>query len=157
MFKRISDKDQMLRLRRRVERTETRQSDMETVNSIAFATLAEAGSIDDVTATEHTDMFAAWESSVAYSVGAIRQYDGQLYRCVQAHTAQDDWTPDAAASLWSKVGDPAEEYPAWSQPIGAHDAYGIGDKVTHNGKQWISTADNNVWEPGVYGWSEVTA
>ncbi len=157
MFKRITDKEQMLRLRKRVERTETRQTDMETVNSIAFVMLAEAGSIDDVTATEHTDMFADWASNVAYSVGAIRRYDGQLYRCVQAHTSQDDWTPDAAASLWSKVGDPAEEYPAWSRPIGAHDAYGIGDKVTYNGKHWVSTAAANVWEPGVYGWEEVGA
>lgn len=157
MFRRITDKEQMLRLRRRVERTETRQTDMETVNSIAFVTLAEAGNIDDVTATEHADMFADWASDVAYPVGAIRQNAGQLYRCVQAHTSQDDWTPDAAVSLWSKVGDPSEEYPAWSQPIGAHDAYDVGDKVTHSGKQWISTADNNVWEPGVYGWSEVTA
>ena len=157
MFKRITDKEQMLWLRRRVDRTETRQNDMETVNSIAFVTLAESGSIDDVTATEHTDMFAAWTSNVAYPVGALRRYAGQLYRCVQAHTSQDDWTPDAAVSLWSKVGDPSEEYPAWSQPVGAHDAYGIGDKVTHNGKHWVSTAAANVWEPGVYGWEEVGA
>ena len=33
--------------------------------------------------------------------------------------------------------------------------YAKGDKVTHNGKTWISTTDNNVWEPGVYGWEEV--
>lgn len=130
---------------------------LEAVSSIAFVTLAEAGSIDDVTATEHAEQFAEWASNVAYPVGALRRYDGQLYRCVQAHTAQDDWTPDAAVSLWSKVGDPSEEYPAWSQPVGAHDAYGIGDKVTYNGKHWVSTAAANVWEPGVYGWEEVGA
>ena len=33
--------------------------------------------------------------------------------------------------------------------------YAKGDKVTHNGKTWQSTTDNNVWEPGVYGWEEV--
>ena len=130
---------------------------LEAVSSIAFVTLAESCSIDDVTATEHTDMFAAWASNVAYPVGAIRRYDGQLYRCVQAHASQDDWTPDAAASLWSKVSDPAEEYPAWSQPIGAHDAYNIGDKVTHSGTRWVSAVSANVWEPGVYGWEEVGA
>jgi len=31
-----------------------------------------------------------------------------------------------------------------------------GDKVRHNGKIWVSIADYNVWEPGVYGWEEVT-
>ena len=89
---------------------------LEAVSSIAFVTLAESGSIDDVTATEHTDMFAAWTSNVAYPVGAIRRYDGQMYRCVQAHTSQDDWTPDAAASLWSRVGNPAENTPHGRSP-----------------------------------------
>ncbi len=134
--------------------TAERLSALEAVSSIAFVTLAESGSIDDVTAAEHTEQFAAWESGTPYQVGAIRRYDERLYRCVQAHTSQDDWTPDVATSLWSRVGDPAEEYPAWSQPVGAHDAYGLGDKVTHNGKHWVSIAAANVWEPGVYGWEE---
>lgn len=65
-----------------------------------------------------------------------------------------DWAPDVAVSLWVSISDPAEEWPEWSQPVGAHDAYQTGDKVTYNGKHWISTADNNVWQPGVYGWAE---
>lgn len=48
-----------------------------------------------------------------------------------------------------------EEYPAWVQPTGAHDAYAQGAKVTHNGKKWTSNISGNVWEPGVYGWDEV--
>lgn len=130
--------------------------EQETVNSIAFVTLAEAGSIDDVTAGEHIDAFAPWAVSVAYTVGQLRKYGGKLYRCITAHTSQADWTPDAAVSLWSVAGDPAEEYPSWSQPAGAHDAYSAGDKVSHDGKHWISTIDNNVWEPGtVEYWKEV--
>lgn len=34
--------------------------------------------------------------------------------------------------------------------------YANGDKVTHNEKKWVSDVDSNVWEPGVYGWSEYT-
>lgn len=128
----------------------------ETLNSIVFVTLAEAGSIDDVTAGEHISVFAPWVPDVSYTVGQMRQYNGKLYRCITAHTSQADWTPDTAVSLWVAVADPAEEYPAWSQPIGAHDAYDTGDKVSHNGKRWMSTVDDNVWEPGVYGWQEVT-
>ena len=130
--------------------------EQETVNSIAFVTLAEAGSIDTVTAEEHVELFAEWACPIAYTVGQLRRYNGKLYKCVQAHTSQADWTPDTAASLWSVAADPAEEWPAWSQPIGAHDAYAKGDKVSHNGKHWTSSVDNNVWEPGVYGWTEVT-
>lgn len=125
------------------------------VTSIAFVVLAESGVIDEVTATEHTDVFAAWEPNVSYAVGALRTYENVLYKCVQAHTSQADWTPPAAPALWAKAGDPAEEWPEWSQPIGAHDAYALGDKVSHSGKHWESTVNANVWEPGVYGWNEV--
>ena len=99
-------------------------------------------------------VFVTLAEAVAYTVGQIRRYQGTLYKCVQAHTSQADWTPTAASSLWSKTNDPAEEWPEWSKPVGAHDAYSKGAKVSHNSKHWVSTADANVWEPGVYGWEE---
>lgn len=126
--------------------------------NIAFVVMAEKGDIDDTTAMENIDVFAPWQSGIAYKQGDLRTYgEGEqrkLYRCVQAHTSQDDWTPPAAASLWALTADPAEEWPAWSQPIGAHDAYEKGAKCSHNGKHWVSDVDNNVWEPGAYGWTE---
>lgn len=126
-------------------------------NGIMFVTSTESGSIDDVTAAEHADLFTPWAYPVNYSVGQIRRYtDGKLYRCLQAHTSQADWTPDAAVSLWVSISDPSEEWPEWSQPLGAHDAYPAGAKVSHNGKHWTSDIASNVWEPGVYGWTEVS-
>ena len=121
---------------------------------IMFVTLAEGGQIDPATAAEHTELFAPWACPVNYTAGQIRQHGGKLYKCLQAHASQEGWTPDAAPSLWVAISDPAEEWPAWSQPIGAQDAYPLGAKVSHKEKRWISTADNNVWEPGVYGWEE---
>ena len=53
----------------------------------------------------------------------------------------------------------AGEIPVWKQPTGAQDAYMTGDKVyypTKNDAIYISTVDNNVWAPDVYGWEEVT-
>lgn len=125
------------------------------VAAITFVSLTEKGNIDEVTATEHADLFEAWVTSKNYTVGKIVNYNGLLYRCVQAHTSQADWTPDLTPALWNKIGDPTEEYPEWSQPLGAHDAYPLGAKVSHNGKKWVSDVANNVWEPGVYGWTEV--
>lgn len=128
------------------------------VDSIVFVKLAETGVIDDVTATEHTEMFGKWEPNVDYVVGNMRTFGAgeeiKLYRCVQAHRSQADWAPDVTPALWDEAGDPAEEWPAWSQPIGSHDAYNQGDKASHNEKHWISNVDANVWEPGVYGWTE---
>lgn len=99
------------------------------------------------------DAFPAWVAGIAYTVGVRVRYDGYLYKCVQAHKSQEDWTPDATSALWTRIGDPGDEWPEWVQPTGAHDFYTIGDKVTHNGQHWISDVDANVWEPGEYGWS----
>ncbi len=124
--------------------------------SIMFVTLAEAGDIDGAAAAEHAELFAPWAYPVKYKTGQIRRYtDGKLYRCVQDHTSQEDWTPDAASSLWAVAADPAEAWPAWSQPVGAHDAYAKDSRTSHNGKHWASDLDGNVWEPGIYGWTEV--
>lgn len=131
-------------------------AEQKNVAAIIFVSLAEKGDIDEVTATEHVDVFEQWVYPKAYSVGKIIQDGGKLYKCVQAHTSQADWPPADTPALWTKIRDPSEEYPEWSQPLGAHDAYALGAKVSHNGKKWVSDIANNVWEPGVYGWSEVT-
>lgn len=118
--------------------------------------------LDDDEAESVTILFPQWQSGVAYraedkekNIKADRvQYGGLLYRCVQAHTSQDDWTPPAVPALWVRTS--TEEWPEWKQPQGAHDAYDLGSKVSHNGKHWISDIDANVYEPGVYGWHEAT-
>lgn len=129
---------------------------VQNASAITFVALCEIGTLDVVTASEHAELFAEWAYPIAYTVGQLRCYNGKLYRCVQAHTSQADWTPDTAASLWSVTADPAEDWPAWSQPVGAHDAYSKDTKVSHKGKHWTSNVDSNVWEPGVYGWTEYT-
>lgn len=127
------------------------------VAAITFVSLVEKGDIDEVTATEHAELFEAWVTNKDYAVGKIlTRPNGNLYKCVQAHRSQAGWEPENTPALWTKIGDPTEEYPEWSQPLGAHDAYALGAKVSHNGKKWVSDIANNVWEPGVYGWSEVT-
>lgn len=118
------------------------------------AVLAMRGKATDEQSWDVAYFFPAWKTEHEYTIGDRVQYSGLLYKCLQSHTAQADWTPDTAVSLWVKVDDPAIEWPEWRQPTGAHDAYAMGDKVSHNGKHWISTADANIWEPGVFGWSE---
>lgn len=140
----------------RIEELASSLASVQSASAVAFVALCEVGTLDAVTASEHADLFAPWAYPVAYTAGQLRRHNGKLYRCVQAHTSQADWTPDTAASLWSVAADPAEEWPAWSQPVGAHDAYAKGAKVNHNGKHWTSSVDSNVWEPGVYGWTEYT-
>lgn len=113
-----------------------------------------AETMTDEEGLDYSDLFPSWQNGKAYTVGDRVRYEADLYRCIQAHTSQADWTPSAAVSLWVKIADPAIEWPEWVQPTGAHDAYKKGDKVTHNGEHYISNCDANVWEPGVYGWDK---
>ncbi len=115
-----------------------------------------AQSLTDETALEAVDLFPAWKAGQSYTAGKRIKYSGVLYSVLQDHTSQADWTPDAAASLFAKVLIPDPDViPEWEQPDSTN-PYSAGDKVTHNGKTWVSDIDNNVWEPGVYGWTEVT-
>ena len=110
-------------------------------------------SLTDEDALQAVELYPAWQAGTAYTVDERIRYNSTLYRCVQAHTSQADWTPDATPALWTVVS--LDEWPEWVQPTGAQDAYAKGDKVSHNDKHWISDYDNNTWEPGVFGWSEV--
>lgn len=94
--------------------------------------------------------FPAWRPGTAYAVSNKLQFDGQLYRVIQAHTSQMDWTPDTAASLFASINPPGV-VSEWVQPESTN-PYQTGDQVTYGGQTWTSTADNNVWAPGVYGW-----
>lgn len=101
------------------------------------------------------EMFPEWNpDSYPYFAGERVRYNGLFYRCIQNHTSQVDWAPDKAVSLWVETSDPGDEWPEWKQPTGAHDAYNKGDKVSHQSKHWTSDIDANVFEPGVYGWTE---
>ena len=123
-----------------------------------------AASLDDDKALEVATIYDPWAAGKSYNVGEFVTYgtngvgDPQLYKVVQAHTAQADWTPDAAASLFVAIGLDADGYPVWSQPTGAHDAYNEGDVVDYNGTLYQSLINGNTYSPDAYpaGWAKYT-
>lgn len=120
----------------------------------------QAANLEDDKAMEVADLYPEWQYPKAYAVDEMFKYgvneegETQLYKVVQAHTSQADWTPDTQAALYKKVGYTESGTAIWTQPLGATDAYHTGDIVSHKDELWISTVDNNVWEPGVYGWEK---
>lgn len=125
-----------------------------------------AQTLTDDEAMEIATVYPAWQTGVAYTVNTMVTYgenevgDPQLYRCVQAHTSQSDWTPPVTPALWSAIGLAPDDIPIWSQPTGAHDAYNKGDKVHYpdaDSPVYESQIDGNVWSPETYpiGWKEV--
>ena len=114
-------------------------------------------SLQDGEALEVVTLYPEWAADTAYPAGHKVQHGGKLWSCLQAHTSQAGWEPENAASLWAKVLIPDENVvPEWEQPDSTI-PYSAGDKVMHNGKTWLSDVDNNVREPGVYGWMEASA
>lgn len=115
-----------------------------------------ASTMTDTDALLYTELYPNWSGGgVSYTVGGRVRYGGKLYKVLQDHTSQEYWTPEDAPSLFAEVLT-AEDGTIleWVQPDSTN-PYMTGDKVTHNNKTWASTIDNNVWEPGVYGWVEV--
>lgn len=114
-----------------------------------------AESLDDATAVSAAELFQGWKPGKEYVAGDRFQHDGILYKVLQGHISQADWLPENTPSLYARVLIPDPSViPEWVQPDSTN-PYMKGDKVTHNGKTWESLVDNNVWEPGIYGWSEV--
>lgn len=111
--------------------------------------------ITDEQAIEVSAIYPTWKEGVSYKVGERVLYNETLYKVLTAHTSQADWMPNVAPSLFAKVLiEDSNIIPEWEQPDSTN-PYMQGDKVTHNGKIWVSDIDNNVWEPSIYGWSEV--
>jgi hypothetical protein len=119
-----------------------------------------SASLSDEDALEAAELFAVWASGTEYVAEQRIRYGGKLYRCVQAHTAQEGWEPDKTPALWTEVALPGE-IPVWKQPTGAQDAYNKGDKVHYpdkDGPVYESLIDANVYSPEAYpaGWKVVS-
>lgn len=128
-----------------------------TLRPLLEKAMTKTESLTDEEAIAATCLYPHWSGEgVEYAKGQRVQDDGTLYTALQAHTSQAGWTPTGAVSLWAKVLIPDPTIvPEWEQPESTN-PYKKGDKVKHNGKTWVSDYDANVWEPGVFGWSEVT-
>ena len=117
-----------------------------------------AASLPDEDALDAPEMFPRWKPDMDAPAGMRMYYEGKLYRVVQGHRTQEEWPPDRTPALFTEVAEPGE-IPVWKQPTGAQDAYMAGDHVHYpdaDGPVYVSTVDNNVWTPGVYGWEEVS-
>lgn len=116
-------------------------------------------SLPDEAAYQFRALADAWVAGASYhgpsdASGAPQSrviYEGQLYRCLKTHAAQDGWKPTAAPSLWAKIlpgqSGSGTDVGEWVRPDSTN-GYSTGDRVTHNGRLWESIVNDNVDEPG---------
>lgn len=124
----------------------TLDADTDSENMLAVASVFPKYQVGKAYKTK--DVFAYGENSVG---------DAQLYQVLQDHTSAEEWTPDTATSLYKKIGVTDDGVPEWVQPLGASDAYNVGDVVSYNGTLYRSLIDGNAWSPADYpaGWAVV--
>ena len=119
----------------------------------------QAEALEDETAVQVAGLFPLWQPGVAYEPGQrICDGQGRLYRVAQAHTSQADWTLGEATALYVALGVTTAEpeaVPAWVQPVGAHDAYQVGDRVRYEEAVYVSLIDGNIWPPDGTFWALV--
>lgn len=161
VFNYLPDSD-LGKLQKQMADVESKVTEMGQGNSeVALAASFVAESFTDEQALQVPSLYQEWSGDgVTYKADMRVRYSDVLYKVLQEHTSQADWTPDAAPSLFARVliEDP-NVIPEWIQPDSTN-GYMTGDKVSHNGITYESLVDNNVWEPGAAGseslWAEVT-
>ena len=131
----------------------------DTQRNLALTFFAET--LSDAQALQVPMLFDEFDGNgVAYEVGKRVLYNDILYKVIQAHTSQADWTPATAPSLFAKVINETIDgsVPEFEQPDSTN-PYMKGDKVIFNGKVYESLIDNNVYSPEAYpaGWKEITS
>jgi len=116
------------------------------------------GEMTDEEAVERPILFPNWKSGKEYTINERIRYGGRIFKVLQNHTSQDDWTPSRTPSLFAEIltsedGEPQE----WQQPSSTN-PYLTGDKVIYEGLIYESLIDNNVWRPDLYpdGWKLIS-
>lgn len=134
-----------------------RASHMSVATGFLMQTATVGAEITDAQALSVPMVFDKWSpDGVEYSKGMIRRYNDILYRYIndEKTVSQKTWNPADAHSLWVRIkSDTIEEW--YQKTAGIDELYQVGDQVTHNGFTWKSDYPNNVWEPGVFGWTKV--
>lgn len=124
--------------------------------NVIFTILAESGYIDSALLAKHFNFFHDWHPLINYAYGSICKNGNKLYRCISPHISQEGLLPESNSQYWLQIVDLDEEWPDWCFPCNKQNLYPLKAKVYHNNKYWQSIVDNNIWEPGINGWEEVT-
>ena len=62
-------------------------------------------SIPDGEALEAVVLHPVWKAGIAYTAGYKAQRGGKLWRCLQAHTSQEEWEPENVPALWEQINE----------------------------------------------------
>ena len=110
------------------------------------ARYAQAQTFDADGTIEAAPLLKEWKAGtadmpVSYIAGDVRTFDGQPWKCAQAHVhyGEDGWDPSGARALWTPYHATKKEYALpYVQPLSAADAYNTGE--------WMVWTDGKVYQ-----------
>ena len=115
--------------------------------------------LTDEQALEVKELYPLWAVDTAYTVGYVVRHNSKLYRCLQSHTSQENWTPDATPALWVEIAAP-NEYREIKDNMLPTEAFALGEIGWYKEKDnlWKSLIPDNTYTPESYpaGWEQVT-
>ena len=120
----------------------TRPLTIEEVSAMLIRQQINTLDVDDNTALRMTEFYPEWTSGQAYTAAYKVQYGGNLWRCMQEHTAQSGWEPSTAtASMWEQVCESHDGTLADPIPYSGNMALEDGKYYTQDGVTYLCTRD----------------
>lgn len=106
-------------------------------------------SVDDQTAYRMREFYPAWAAGQSYAVGYKLLYGGSLYKVIQAHTSQADWTPDVVPALFTRIDEQHDGSRYDPIPYNGNMAIESGKYYSQDGVTYRGTRDtvNPVYQP----------
>ena len=125
-------------------------------NLQATRKLIRVDELDENELLDMIDLYESYEIGKSYQADDTFKYEGKLYKVIQKHTSQEDWTPSELPALYLNMM-PENVIPEWIHPTGSHDAYSVGDRVVYEGQVYESLIDANTYSPTDYpqGWEYI--
>lgn len=102
---------------------------------------------------EYLEYFDEWEIGVEYKISDVPEYkkyvkrNNLLYRILQPHTSQEDYTPEKTPALFTMIGFPNEVYEFGKNPDGSP------RDLTNNGYKY---QERCIWDGNIYEWNSET-
>ena len=97
--------------------------------------------VDDQTALRMASFYPEWAEGQACAAGYKAQRGGKLWRCLQAHTAQNGWEPENAASLWEQICETHDGTKYDPIPYDGNMALESGKHYTQSGMTYLCSRD----------------
>lgn len=106
-------------------------------------------SVDDETAYRMKEFYPEWAAGEAYTVGYKLLYGGELYKVLQAHTSQADWTPNAVPAMFTRIDEQHDGSKYDPIPYDGNMALENGKYYSQGGVTYRCTRDtgNPVYQP----------